>query len=325
MARSGLPHLVLVDDDDDIRQLNVCAIEGLDLGRVTGVDSVRALLAYLEQSLIKGDPVDLILMDIMMPEVNGIEGCQKVHELQAFRDIPIVMLTSMRDEDKLEQAFNAGATDYIIKPFSLVELRARVRSALRLKQEMDRRREHEHELLELTRSLIDRQAQSERTTYLDAVTGIYNRRAFDKKLHDEWLNCYSLHKPLAMILLDIDFFKRFNDCYGHPAGDRCLQAVASCLPQPETGIFSARYGGEEFALILPGYELEPARDLAEQTRRRVEKLEISHVESDASSYVTISLGIACGKPHELNNSTQLVEEADQAMYRAKAQGRNKVC
>lgn len=322
--RNRVPHLVLVDDDEDIRHLNLRALETLGLGRVVGVESVTALLACLEASLLQGDPVDLILMDIVMPEIDGIEGCRRVHAQQAFRDIPIVMLTSLRDEDKLEEAFEAGAIDYILKPFSLVELRSRVRSALRLKEEMDRRREHEQELLELTRSLMELQAQSQRATYLDALTGMYNRRAFDKKLHDEWRNCYSLRKPLSLIMLDIDFFKRYNDVYGHPAGDRCLQTVASALPHPESGVFTARYGGEEFALILPELSLERAQLLAEEVRLRVENLKLSHLESDVATVVTASLGVASCVPGELADSVELIELADRALYIAKAQGRNRV-
>ena len=323
-ADAGAAHLVLVDDDDDIRRLNLATIEALELGRVMGVASVRDLLTYLEASLIKGDPVDLILMDIMMPEINGIEGCALVRSRQAFDGIPIVMLTSLQQDKKLEQAFDAGAIDYIIKPFSLIELRARVRSVLRLKEEIDRRIAHEQELLELTRSLIIQQAQSERASYLDALTGIYNRRAFDKKLHDAWLSCYSQRRPLALILFDIDYFKRYNDAYGHPAGDRALQAVAGCLPPPDAEIFAARYGGEEFALILPGATQAQARSRAESLRQAVEALQLSHVESDAAPVVTISLGVAAADPHELANSGELLELADQALYRAKADGRNRV-
>lgn len=318
------PHLVLVDDDDAIRQLNLCAIESLDLGYVASVGSVAELMTYLDLSLFRRHPVDLILMDIVMPEVDGIEGCRRVLAQQAFSEVPIVMLTSLRDDAKLEEAFNAGAIDYIIKPFSIVELRARLRSVLRLKQEMDRRRENEHELLELTQSLIQRQAQSERATYLDALTGSYNRRAFDKKLHDEWLNCYSLRKPLAIIMMDIDYFKRYNDAYGHQAGDQCLQAVAACLPSTETGVFAARYGGEEFAVILPGASLEEAQALAENIRLRVEELRMSHVESEISTWLTVSLGAASGFPGEISDSSQILRQADQALYRAKAQGRNQV-
>lgn len=322
---SVTPHLVLVDDDDAIRQLNLCAIESLDLGSVGSVASVAELMTYLELSWFRGQPVDLILMDIMMPEVDGIEGCRQVLAQQAFAEIPIVMLTSIRDDAKLEEAFNAGAIDYISKPFSIVELRARLRSVLRLKQEMDRRREHEQELLELTQSLIQRQAQSERATYLDSLTGSYNRRAFDKKLHDEWLNCYSLRKPLGIIMMDIDYFKRYNDAYGHQVGDQCLQAVAACLPGAESGLFSARYGGEEFAVILPGADLDEVKLIAEQIRIRVEELRLSHVESEVSPWVTVSLGAASGYPGEIADSSHILRQADQALYRAKAQGRNQVC
>lgn len=316
------PHLILVDDDQNIRQLNACLIESLALGHVTEVDSVASLLTCLEDKRQQKIPIDLILMDIMMPECDGIEGCRRVHSQEAYQDIPIVMLTSLRDDSMLEAAFEAGAIDYISKPFSSVELRARLKSILRLKQEMDKRREHEQELMAMTQSLILQQAQFERATYMDALTGIYNRRAFDKKLQDDWLGCLNQDLPLSVVLLDIDYFKRYNDCYGHQAGDQCLKQVASCLPQPDTNKFAARYGGEEFALILPGCSLEQAVQEAEAIRQAVEYLRLSHVESEASSWVTVSLGVACGRPTQLANSSQLVLSADQALYQAKSQGRN---
>lgn len=321
---SNIPHLVVVDDDFTTRILHTKALESLELGQVMGLDSVMALLDYLKQSLRQENPVDLILMDIMMPVHDGIEGCRMVREQEAFRDIPIMILTALRDDKYLEAAFEAGATDYLSKPINFTELKVRSRSLLRLKQEMDRRREKERELLELSKSLMQQQAQFERATYVDSLTGIYNRRAFDKKLEDEWSYCSTQSKPLALILLDIDFFKRYNDCYGHQQGDVCLRAVASCLPQPDTTIFAARYGGEEFALILPNFELKQAYDLAQSIRKSVEGLRLAHVESDVSPWVTISLGVASGLPEKITNSAELLLHADQALYQAKSAGRNAV-
>ena len=130
--------------------------------------------------------------------------------------------------------------------------------------------------------------------------------------------------PIPIIMMDIDYFKRYNDAYGHQAGDQCLQAVAACLPGAETGVFAARYGGEEFAVILPGAGVKEARELAESIRQRVEELRMSHVESDIGPWLTVSLGAASGYPGEIADSGQILRQADQALYRAKAQGRNQV-
>lgn len=324
MSAPLLPRIVLVDDEPALLALHQRLIQAMEIGEVTGVASVDALLQHLDHSLKQGQPADLILMDIMMPGTNGIEGCRLVHSQQAFQDIPIIMLTSMRDTHILESAFEEGAMDYVLKPFDEVELRARLRSALRLKAEIERRKARERDLLNLSQALISKQIKTEETLYHDALTGIYNRRAFDKKLNDEWINCYVLQKSLALILLDIDFFKDYNDRNGHLAGDHCLQSVARKLPENSTGAFSARFGGEEFVVLLPGATVEEALERAEAIRTRIEGLMLAHSSSRVGPYVTVSLGVSALHPAEYPKSDVLIQRADEAMYRAKQQGRNRV-
>ena len=315
-------HLVLVEDEDSIMTVNLWWIKDMGWHRVHGVRSVLELTAYLGDSLRKGDPVDLILMDIVMPEINGIEGTQLVRRQQAFADIPIIMLTSMQDKDILESAFSAGANDYVLKPFDETELRARLRTALRLKEETDQRKAREADLLKLSQALIARQIHTEEALFQDGLTGIYNRRAFDKKLQDEWVSCYIAQKPLAMIMLDIDHFKDCNDKHGHQAGDLVLQAVARALPSPGTGLFAARYGGEEFVILVPGASAREAAEHAEKIRYRIELTKIE-VENGADSLaVTASLGVASVMPGDAPAGSVLVAAADAALYRAKEQGRN---
>lgn len=322
--RASLPHIVLVDDEPALLALHLRLIQAMEIGEVKGVDSVDALMQYLAHSLKQGQAVDLILMDIMMPGTDGIEGCRLVHSQQAFQDIPIIMLTSMRDAHILESAFEQGAMDYVLKPFDEIELRARLRSALRLKAEIERRKARERDLLDLSQALIGKQIKTEETLYHDALTGIYNRRAFDKKLHDEWINCYVLQKCLALILFDIDFFKDYNDRNGHLAGDQCLQAVARSLPENNSGGFSARFGGEEFVVLLPGARLDEATARAEAIRTRIESLMLPHSGSRVGPYVTVSLGVSALNPAEYPKSDVLIQRADEAMYRAKQAGRNRV-
>ena len=315
-------HLVLVEDEASIMTVNLWWIKDMGWANIHGVPSVAGLLDYLGTSLRQGRPVDLILMDIVMPGINGIEGCQRVRSQQTFADIPIIMLTSMQDKDILESAFAAGANDYVLKPFNETELRARMRSALRLKEETDRRKQREQELLKLSQALIARQLHAEEALFQDALTGIYNRRAFDKKLEDEWLNCYVAHRPLALIMLDIDYFKQCNDKYGHQVGDRCLASVARVLSDSASGLFAARYGGEEFVVLLPGASQHEAELQAEKIRQRIESAALELPELSRPLQVTASLGVACVMPGDEPHPSVLISNADAALYRAKQRGRN---
>lgn len=320
MKKPEEAHLVLVEDEASLMMVNLWWIKDMGWTNIHGVASVSELMGYLASSLRQGKPVDLILMDIVMPEINGIEGTQMVRAQEAFGEIPIIMLTSMTDKDILESAFTAGANDYVIKPFNETELRARMRSALRLKQETDRRMAREQDLLKLSQALIARQIHAEESLFQDELTGIYNRRAFDKKLQDEWINCYVAQKPLALIMIDADHFKQINDQHGHLIGDRCLRAIAQALPDAGTGLFSARYGGEEFVVIVPGESAQSVERLAETIRFAIESCE----PEEHKLKVTASLGVASVMPGDFPDSRSLIAAADEALYRAKSEGRNRV-
>lgn len=317
-------HLVLVEDEESLMMVNLWWIKDMGWPKVHGVASVAELMDYLTASLRQGEPVDLVLMDIVMPEVNGIEGTQLVRKQTAFADLPIIMLTSMKDKDILESAFAAGANDYVIKPFDETELRARIRSALRLKYEVEQRKQREAELMQLSQALISRQIHAESALYQDQLTGIHNRRAFDKKLQDEWIDCYIHQKPLCLIMLDVDHFKQYNDLYGHLVGDKCLQAIARALPESGAGAFSARFGGEEFVVLLPGADAHKGALAAEGIRRRIETLKVSELGEAFAHQLSASLGVASVKPGECPDSQLLLELADMAMYQAKEKGRNQV-
>lgn len=270
--------------------------------------------------------VDLILMDIMMPGIDGIEACSLIKNHPHLEDIPVIMITSQKELTLLDAAYKAGAADYIVKPVQKVELLARVRSALALKKEMDKRKAREQELLELTRKLEDAYEQLKKQSSLDGLTEIANRRHFDEYLDVEWKRAQRDQMPLSIIMADLDVFKLYNDNYGHQAGDECLRKVAakmqSVLKRPADLV--ARYGGEEFAVVLPETELTGATGVGEKLRSAVENLSIPHAYSNVSKYVTISLGVATAFPAPGSSSEELVNKADQALYRAKQSGRNRV-
>jgi diguanylate cyclase (GGDEF)-like protein len=264
-------------------------------------------------------------MDIVMPEIDGIDACRRIKADDRFEDVPIIMITALADKGILQSAFDAGAMDYITKPVDKLELIARVRSSLRLKDEMEKRRDRERELLVMSRELAAANQILQRLSLLDGLTGIPNRRRFDEVLAHEWKQAMRSKQPLSMVMIDIDHFKAFNDHYGHLTGDDCLRKVAlamsSILKRPTD--FLARYGGEEFAAILPMTASDGADAIAGAMRTGVVNLAIPHDHSSAASLVTISMGVATLVPRRGMTAAMLISAADQALYEAKAGGRNR--
>ncbi len=270
--------------------------------------------------------IDLILMKTIMPEMDGIEACSQIKSRPHLQDIPIIMMTEQKHLGMLEAAFKAGAMDYIVMPVQKVELLARIRSALVLKKEMDQRKAREQELLDLAAKLEAANEQLRVQSSLDGLTGIANRRHFEEYYGIEWKRAQREKKPLSLIMADIDVFKLYNDNYGHQAGDECLKKIAALLQRitKRPGDLVARYGGEEFVIVLPETNLKGAITVAEEIRAAVEALAIPHAHSPFHKYVTISLGVAMAEPKRESCREKLIEAADQALYRAKQNGRNQV-
>jgi diguanylate cyclase (GGDEF)-like protein len=249
---------------------------------------------------------DLILLDVMMPEMDGYEVCRRLKQNRDTKDIPVIFVTAKSDVVDEELGLKLGAVDYITKPFHLAIVTARV---------------HNHITLKLKTDLLESHAM------LDGLTNIPNRRHFDESLDKEWQRAQRNATPISLIMLDIDHFKAFNDYYGHGAGDACLQKVASALAAAcsRPGDQVARYGGEEFVGIFPDTDEEGAMQIAERMRAQVEALHISHDYSTALEWVTVSIGVACAIPQGDMPATSLLDKADKRLYRAKESGRNRVC
>lgn len=248
---------------------------------------------------------DLIMLDIRMPGMDGFEVCQRLKAHPATASIPVVFLTALIDEQDEEHGLNIGAIDYILKPFSIPILRARIRNHLELSRQ---------------RVLL------ERLSHLDGLTGIANRREFDKSLQREWSRMQELGQPLGLLMIDVDVFKLYNDSCGHQAGDECLKAVAKAISATmlRQSDLAARYGGEEFACILPNTDLEGAVHLAESVRRAVMSLAIAHPASPVAACVTVSVGVAAMVPVAGIEPSTLLRIADKCLYVAKQAGRNQV-
>ncbi len=298
MSPENLPRILVVDDSpSNLRVL----VESLREDHKILV----ATSGELALDLIARERPDLILLDVVMPGLSGYEVCRRLKQGLRTRGIPVIFVTGRSEEQDETEGFELGAVDYITKPFRVPVVRARIRNHLELK----RLRDH-----------------FELQSRIDALTGIANRRSFEEFLAEAWPVAAESGSPVSAILVDIDHFKAYNDHYGHQGGDETLRRVAAALQEVRRGSrdLIARYGGEEFVCVLPESDLAAARVVAERLRAAVENLAIPHACSSAADRVTLSLGVASCLAGEVAEPSALLEAADRALYRSKADGRNRV-
>jgi diguanylate cyclase (GGDEF)-like protein len=255
--------------------------------------------------LLNGEQViDLVLLDIMLPDMDGYEIIKRMKNNDNQKDIPVIFITVLDSAEDEEKAFQLGAVDFITKPFHPSIVKLRVKNQI---------------------NLIEQKQMLEEMAGIDGLTGINNRRSFDTIYQKEWQKILRYKDPLSLIMIDVDFFKNYNDFYGHGAGDAVLKEIAKAiknqLNRPEDMV--ARYGGEEFVVVLPRTEKNGAMQKAEKIRKAVESLAITHEKSDCADVVTISLG---GVTHEKEdgNPEAFLKQSDEMLYKAKSEGRNRV-
>lgn len=259
----------------------------------------------IELASDREDAPDLILLDVIMPGMDGYEVCRFLKNQTTTKNIPIIFVTARDEVADEEYGLNLGAVDYVTKPFHKAIIRARVRNHVELKVKTD--------LLETFATI-------------DGLTGIPNRRSFDTALQKEWDRAAREGSPLSVLLMDIDHFKGYNDNYGHGKGDECLKSVASALSKTAArpADILARYGGEEFVAILPNTDHPGSVKIAEVFRKTVESLLIPHEFSATTDHVTISVGVHTLIPTPDHDVEYILKQADDALYRSKNEGRNRV-
>lgn len=293
------PKLLIVDDQPtNIRVLHELFREECDVFMATsGAQAIATCQAQLP---------DLILLDVVMDGMDGHEVCRRLKADSVTQGIPIIFITAQQQESDEVLGLELGAVDFISKPINPIIVRARVRTHLTLKLQND-----------LLRTMA----------LMDGLTGVANRRKFDESILTNWRLCFREQRPLSLILVDVDFFKRYNDQYGHQSGDGCLRSVAQALSELVRRPYDlvARYGGEEFACVLPGTDLSGAVVIAEKMQERVRALGIEHSASDVDNVITISLGVATLTPTNDLEFQVLIEDADKQLYEAKKAGRARVC
>lgn len=262
---------------------------------------------------------DLVLLDIILPDLDGFEVARQIRQMESPGDwTPIIFLSSLNKDKDIEEGIAAGGDDYLLKPISEVVLAAKMRAMQRIIQ-------MRQSLLVLTRKLDSANQELKRLTSLDGLTGIPNRRHFDEVLDREWRRAMRQGDELSILMCDIDFFKLYNDTFGHQAGDECLCKVAQALTasMDRGGDLLARYGGEEFVAVLPGTSLSGASHVAAQMRKAINELALEHPGSPVG-HVTASFGVASAVAMPETNPQNIVGAADRALYKAKNAGRNRV-
>jgi len=285
---------VLIVDD---KPTNVQALKD-----ALGNDHELLVAGSASRALELAPSADLVLLDVRMPDMDGLEVCRRLKANEATKRIPVIFVTGLEQTENETQGFDAGAVDYIVKPINAAIVRARVRTHLELKR---------------ARDLLERLATH------DALTGIANRRRFDEAAAEEWRRSMRFSQVLTVALADIDNFKEFNDRHGHGGGDTCLRQVAEALQKlcRRPGELLARYGGEEFVFLLPDIDLEAARRFVHRVLIAVAGVEVQGLA--LAGTLSVSVGAATLIPSPLHSLEDAVRAADLGLYRAKGAGRRR--
>jgi diguanylate cyclase (GGDEF)-like protein len=309
--------ILIVDDDRTNVSLVRKGLEPFGYVFAEAHDGTQAL------SAIRKERPDLIVMDVEMPGLSGVEVCRIVKANQGeggFGFIPVILMTARKASSKIE-GLELGADDYLVKPFDMLELGARVKSMLRLKLLQD-------QLVEKNRELDRANKELDRLSRTDGLTGLFNRRYFEERFAVEFARSNRYRAPLSCLMIDIDHFKRLNDAHGHAFGDKVLQAVSSVAQHTLRDVdMLARYGGEEFVALLPETGPVEALRVSERVRQGIERLKLLHEPQGTERkriHCTASIGVATFPVPGLDSAESLLRAADDALYAAKEAGRNRV-
>jgi len=287
--------VLVIEDHPDQRDLLAIVLQREGYRVITAANGVEAL------EKLQHETVQIALSDIMMPKMDGFELINRIRKDPSLKNLYVILITARIQEGDRVRGLDLGADDYITKPFSFSELLARVRVGSRV---------------------VQYQQHLEHQTLVDSLTGLYNRRAFEKKILEEFERAKRYQHPLSMLILDIDNFKTINDTYGHNGGDAALKKISETLKiKTRQSDFQSRYGGEEFVLILPETDQENAIQVAAKIQDEIRSSVFSSESQQFS--LTVSIGISSLSVREYSDWNEMLHDADLALYRAKRNGKDR--
>lgn len=294
--------ILVIDDDNDFVHMMKLMLSFYNFDVETALSGEEGL------KKINDDNFDVIILDVMMPRISGFQVCREIRKYRESSQLPVILLTAKGEKEDILEGINAGANDYITKPFESEILVAKINSLIKLK--------------DLQEEVENKNKMLANLAITDGLTGIYNYRYFHQRLNEEFERAKRYSTPLACIMIDLDFFKIINDKYGHMAGDAVLKEISEKISENirKNDVF-ARYGGEEFVLLLPHTFEAGAYNEAERIRKAVENNFFSKVSFKGE--ITVSLGIANYPADYIENSEDMIKYADLALYKAKENGRNR--
>jgi len=300
MSKTDLNSILIIDDEPN----NIIALTEIledDYTVCAVVDSTEAV------ETVEEDMPDVILLDVLMPGMDGYDVITSLKSSDKTRNIPVIFITGLDSLDAEAKGFALGAADYISKPFHPAIVKMRVKNQIHLLERL--------RLLEKENEKI----------FFDGLTNMYNRRFFDESITRIIKSLSRSKSIISLMMIDIDFFKQYNDTYGHSAGDECIITIADTLRQsiPRADDFVARYGGEEFVVVLPNTNESGACIVAERLLGNVQNCGILHEKSTVADHVTISIGITTGFVEFSHTAEDLIKRADEMLYKSKQSGRNK--
>ena len=304
-AQESQSLVLIVDDEPFIRLIlrHFLEREGYQIAEAqNGIEAIK---------VFKQLHPNIVLLDAMMPDMDGFDCCTQLQNFECSKYTPVLMVTGLEDQVSVDRAFAVGAMDYVTKPIHWAVLRQRVKRLIEQSQ--------------LQQKLEAVNVELQRLATIDGLTQVANRRRFEEYFNQEWQRMKRDKRPLSLILCDVDFFKLYNDTYGHRVGDRCLQEIAKALKDiiKRPGDLVARYGGEEFAVILTNTDTEGATHVAEKICDAVRTLAIPHKNSQVSPHVTLSAGFTTEIPQPDSDIEEMISAADWALYQAKKAGRDR--
>ncbi|MBE9503404.1 MAG: diguanylate cyclase [Proteobacteria bacterium] len=324
--------ILIIDDEEDIRALLVKHLKKAGYADIVSVDSAKKGFKCMgidedsTKSVSKNNGFDLILIDVAMPQIDGIEACSRILSYDHLKDIPIIMISSMKETKLLDIAFKSGAIDYITKPIDKVDLLARTRSALRIKKRIDAGKKKTAKLQRRVDKLEKENKTFEEQSFIDSVTGAASRYQFNDYFRRECKRASRAKEPLSFLLAEIDSFKNLLDTFGSQAEGDILKKVIHCINKnlKRPGDFVACYDRTKLAILLTNSSKKGALQIAKTLRSSVEKIKISKPKSNISSRVTISMGVTSIEPGDHPVPYKLFSAADKALTKAQNEGVNSV-